>query len=155
MQQRVGSLQAELDNTTAQKLEAESISVGLAVDLTKARRNLQAESDELDILSATLGVVYDDLEVVWSKGTSSLVAHAIEITARVRQLERNALHVGVNESFVISRSYYGDSIDLEMMSHGFAPGYEVHELEEMEAAVAALSQDLADRIEDIILPCRG
>ena len=41
------------------------------------------------------------------------------------------------------------------MSHGFAPGYEIHELEEMEAVVAPLSQDLADRIEDVALPRRG
>ena len=47
-----------------QKLEVESISVALAVDLTEVRRNLQAESDELGILSAALGVVCDDLEVV-------------------------------------------------------------------------------------------
>jgi hypothetical protein len=66
------------------------------VDLAKVRRNLQAESDELGILSAALGVVYDDLEVVRSEGTSSLVAHAVEIMARVRQLERNALCVGFN-----------------------------------------------------------
>ena len=36
----------------------------LAMDLTKVRRNLQAESDELGNLSATLGVVCDDLKVV-------------------------------------------------------------------------------------------
>ena len=66
-----------------QKLEAESISAELAVDLAKVRRNLQAESDELSILSTTLGLVYNDLEVVWSKGTSSLVARAVEIRARV------------------------------------------------------------------------
>ena len=42
-----------------------------------------------------------------------------------------------------------------MMSHGFAPGYEVHELGEMEVAVAPLSQDLADRIEGIVLPRTG
>ena len=41
------------------------------------------------------------------------------------------------------------------MSHGYVPGYEVHELEEMEVAVAPLSQDLADRIEDVVLPQRG
>ena len=41
------------------------------------------------------------------------------------------------------------------MSHGYALGYEVHELEEMEIAVAPLSQDLADRIEGIVLPRRG
>ena len=41
------------------------------------------------------------------------------------------------------------------MSHGYTPSYEVHELEEMETAVAPLSQDLADRIESIVLPQRG
>ena len=56
----------------------------------------------------------------------------------VRQLERNSLHAGVNQSFMIARSHYGDSIDLETMSHGFVPGYEVHELEEMEVTVAPL-----------------
>ena len=114
--------------------------------------NLQAESDELGILSTTLRVVYGDLKVVQSEGTSLLVAHAVEITMRVRQLERNALCAEVNQSFMIARSHYGHSIDLEMMSHGFTPGYEVHELEEMEAAVAPLSQDLADKIESIVLP---
>ena len=138
-----------------QKLEAESVSTGMGMDLTEARRNLQAESDKLGILSAALGVVLDDLEVVRSEGTSSLVACAVEITARVRQLERNALHVRVNQVFMIAHSHYGDSIDLEMMSHGFMPGYEVHELEEMEAAVAPLSQDLADRIKSIVLPRWG
>ena len=42
------------------------------------------ESYELGILSAALEVVYDDLEVVRSEGTSSLMARAIEIMARVR-----------------------------------------------------------------------
>ena len=46
-------------------------------------------------------------------------------------------------------------MDLEAMSHGFAPGYEAHELEEMETAVAPLLQDLADKIEGIVLPRRG
>ena len=70
----------------------------------------------------------------------------------MRQLERNALHAEVNQAFAIAHSHYGDSIDLETMSLGFAPGYEAHELEEMEMAVAPLSQDLADRIEGIVLP---
>ena len=74
--------------------------------------------------------------------------------ARVRQLERNALRVGINLSYVIACSHYWDSIDLETMSHGYVPGYEVHELE-METVVAPLSQDLADRIEGIVLPQRG
>ena len=97
-------------------------------------------------------MICDDLEVVRSEGTSSLVARAVEITARVRQLERNALRAGFNQSFMIACSYYGDNIDLEVMSHFYAPGYEVHELEEMETVVAPLSQDLADRIEGIVLP---
>ena len=84
-------------------------------------------------------MVCDDLKVVRSEGTSSLVARAVEIIARVRQLERNALRVGVNQSFAIAHSHYGDNIDLKAMSHGYTPGYEVHELEEMEAAVAPLS----------------
>ena len=66
------------------------------MDLIEVRRNLQAESDELGILSAALGVVCDDLKVVRSEGTGSLVAHAIEVSARVHQLERNALRTGVN-----------------------------------------------------------
>ena len=41
------------------------------------------------------------------------------------------------------------------MGHGFIPSYEVHELEEMEMKVAPLSQDLADMIEDVVLPQRG
>ena len=45
------------------------------------RRNLEAESDELNILSTTLEVVYDGLEVVWSEGTSSLIALVVEIMA--------------------------------------------------------------------------
>ena len=69
------------------------------MDLAEVRRNLQVESDELGTLSATLRVVYNDLEVVRSDGTSSLVARAVKITAWVCQLERNALRIGVNQSF--------------------------------------------------------
>ena len=110
------------------------------------------ESDELGILSTTLRVVCDDLEVVRSELTSSLVAHAVEITAWVHQLERDALHARVNQSFMIASSHYGDNIDLEIMSLGFMPGYEDHELDEIETVVAPLSRNLADKIEDIVLP---
>ena len=41
------------------------------------------------------------------------------------------------------------------MSLGFAPSYDAHELDEIETAVAPLSRDLVDRIEDIVLPQRG
>ena len=71
-------------------------------------------------------MVYDDLEVVWSEGTSSLISHAIEIMARVRQVKRNGLRARVNQSFTIAHSHYGDIIDLEAISHGYAPSYEVH-----------------------------
>ena len=49
------------------------------------------ESDELNILKVALGVVYNDLQVVRAEGTSSLAARATDITARVRQLEKEAL----------------------------------------------------------------
>ena len=100
-------------------------------------------------------MVYDDLEVVRSEGTSSFAAHAVEITARVRQLERDALRTGVHQSFEIAHSHYGDIIDLETMSLGFAPGNTNAELDEIEAAVAPLSWDLTDKIEDTVLLQRG
>ena len=121
----------------------------------EVRRNLSADSDELGILSAALRVVCDDLEVVRLERTSSLVPRAIEITVQVRRLERNALRTGINQAFAITRSHYADSIDLETMSLGFAPGYEAHELDEIETAVAPLAQNLADKVEDIVLPRRG
>jgi len=66
------------------------------VDLAEVRRNLQVECDELGILTTGLEVVYDDLQVVRSEGTNSLTARAIEITARVQQLERSVLCARVN-----------------------------------------------------------
>ena len=80
------------------------------------------------------------------------MARAIEIMAQLRLLERSALRTRVNQSFMIACSLYGDGIDQEAMSHDYVPGYEVHELEEMETAVAPLSQDLTDKIEGIVLP---
>ena len=100
-------------------------------------------------------MVCDDLEVVRSEGTSSLAARAVDIMTRVRQLEREALRAGVTQAFAIAHSHYADSIDLETMSLGFAPGYEASELDGIETAVAPLAQDLADRVEDIVLPRRG
>ena len=100
-------------------------------------------------------MVYDDLEVVWLEGTSSLAARAIDITARVRQLEREALRSGITQTFTIAHSHYVDSIDLETMSLGFTPGYEASELDEIEKVVAPVAQNLADTVEDIVLPRRG
>ena len=84
-----------------------------------------------------------------------LVAHAVDITAWVRRLEREALCSRITQAFAIARSHYADSIDLETMSLGFVPGYEASELDEIEMAVAPLARDLADRVEDIVLPRRG
>jgi hypothetical protein len=41
------------------------------------------------------------------------------------------------------------------MSQGYAPGYEVKELEKIEDDMASLSQDLVNRIANIVLPWRG
>ena len=89
------------------------------------------------------------------EGTSSLVACAVDIMARVRQLEREALRSEITQAFAIARSNYTDSIDLETMSLGFAPGYEASELDEIEMAVAPLTWNLVDKVEDIFLLQRG
>ena len=89
------------------------------------------------------------------EGTSSLAAHAIDITARVRQLEKEALRSGITQAFAIARSHYDDNIDLEAMSLGFTPGYEPSELDEIEAVVTPLAETLASKIEDMVLPERG
>ena len=113
------------------------------------------ESNEHDLLCATVGVVFDDLEVAGSKGSSSLVAHAVDITAWVCQLEREVLHSGIAHAFTIARSHYADSIDLETMSLGFALGYEASELDEIEKVVAPVMRNLANKVEEIVLPHRG
>jgi hypothetical protein len=41
------------------------------------------------------------------------------------------------------------------MSQGYAPSYEVKELEKIEDDMASLSKDLANRIADTVLPQRG
>ena len=86
------------------------------------------------------------------EGTNSLVACAVGILAWVRQLEREALHARITQAFVVACSHYADSIDLEMMSLGFATRYKAFELEKIETVVAPLAWDLANRVEDIVLP---
>jgi len=154
-QQRIGSLQADLGTVVARRLEAKSVSAGLVTELAEAQRILQAESDEHDLLCAVVGVVFDDLEVARLEGTSSLAAHAVDITARVHQLEREALCSGITEAFAIACSHYVDSIDLETMSLGFMPSYEAFEPDEIEKEVAPIARKLANKVEDIVLPRRG
>ena len=138
----------------ARRLEAKSISVGLATELAKVRGILQAESDEHDLLHAAVGVVFDDLGVARPEETGSLTARAVDITVRVRQLEENAFHAGITEAFAIARSHYDQEIDLEIMSLGFTPGYEASELGEIEKAVTPIAWNLANRLKDIVLPPR-
>jgi hypothetical protein len=54
-------------------------------------------------------------------------------------LERDTFHAGINKSFMIARSHYGETISLEAMSLGYAPGYDEKELEELEEAIVPLS----------------
>ena len=135
-------------------MEAESISARLGTELAEVRGILQAESDEHDLLRAAVGVVFDDLGVARPEETGSLVARAIEIMARVRQLEKNAFHAEITQAFAVARSHYNQEVNLEAMSLGFAPGYENSELDEIEKAVTPIAQNLADRLKGIVLPSR-
>jgi len=146
---------ADLGTAVARRLEAESISAGLVMELTETRGILQAESDEHDLLCAAIGVVFDDLGVARLEGTSSIMASAVDITAWVHQLEEDAFHIRITQAFTVAHSHYAESIDLETMSLGFTPGYEASELDEIEMAVTPIAWNLANRIKDIVLPRRG
>ena len=113
------------------------------------------KSDKLDVLKVALGIIYDDLQVVQAEGTSSLMARAIDITAWVCQLEKEALRSGITQAFAIACSHYDESINLEAMSLGYALGYEASELDEIEAAAAPLAETLVSKIEDMVLPRMG
>ena len=138
----------------AQRLEAESISAGLGMELTEVWRILQAESNEHDLLRAAIGVVFDDLGVARPEETGSLATCAVDITTRVRQLEENAFHAEITQAFAVARSHYDQEVNLEAMCLGFAPSYENYELDEIEKAVTPIAWNLADRLKDIVLPPR-
>ena len=97
-------------------------------------------------------MVFDDLGVARPEETGSLAAHAVDIMARVRQLEENTFHAGITQAFAIARSHYDQEVNLEAMSLGFAPGYENSELDEIEKAVTPIVQNLANMLKDIVLP---
>ena len=99
-------------------------------------------------------MVFDDLAVARPEETSSLAAHAMDIMAWVGQLEENAFHAGITQAFVVARSHYDREINLEVMSQGFAPVYEDPELDEIEKAVTPITQNLANRLKDMVLPSR-
>ena len=71
------------------------------------------------------------------------------------QEEKEAFCLGVIQAFAISHSHYADNINLRAMSLGFTPGYELSELDEIEAVVTPLAESLASKIEDMVLPRRG
>ena len=89
------------------------------------------------------------------EGTSSLTARAADITARVRQLKKEALRLGITQAFAIACSHYDDNIDFEAMSLSFMPGYEPSELDDIEVTVTPFAETLASKIEDMVLPERG
>ena len=119
--QVVDSLRVDLGATVNQRLDAESVAARLDKELAEVRGILQTESDEHDLLQATVGVVIDALRVVQPMETSSLAARAVGITARVGQLEEDAFHAGITQAFAVARSHYDREINLEVMSQGFAP----------------------------------
>ena len=102
-----------------------------------------------------MGGVYDDLQVVQAEGTSSLMAYAAGITARVCQQEKEALRSRITQTFTVARSHYDDNIDFKAMSLGFAPGYENSYLDAIEATVTPFAETLVSGIEDMVLPDRG
>ena len=93
--------------------------------------------------------------MVQEEGTSSLTARATDITLRVCQLEKEALHLGITQAFAVARSHYDDNIDFEATSLGFTPGYEPSKLDNIEATVTPFAETLASKIEDIVLLERG
>ena len=113
---------------------------------------LQAESDQRDLLRATIMVVCDDLQVAQGEGIGSLPIHATGITTRVGQLEEDVFHAGITQAFTIARSHYDQEINLEVMSQGFTPVYEDPELDEIEKAVTPLARNLVNRLKETVLP---
>ena len=82
------------------------------------------------------------------------MTHAASITTRVGQLEESAFCLGITQAFAVAHSHYAQEINLEVMSHGFAPVYDDDELDEMEKAVAPLARNLANRLKEEVLPSR-
>ena len=70
------------------------------------------------------------------------------------QLEEDAFHAGITQAFVVAYSHYDREINLEVMSLGFAPGYEDSEPDKIEKAVTPLAWNLGNRLKDMVLPLR-
>ena len=141
-----------LGDAVNRRLSAENASIKLEKEATYARRALQVESDEHDLLQAAVGVVLNALNVTEPVETSPLAAHVGGITARVGQLEESAFHAGITQAFTIAHAHYEKEINLKVMSEGFPPTYEDDELEAIEKVVAPLAKNLADSLKEMVLP---
>ena len=91
----VRSLRAELGDAVKGRLSAENVSTKLEKEAAYTRRALQVESDEHDLLQATVGVVLNALNVTEPVETSPLAARVTGITAQVGQLEESAFHARI------------------------------------------------------------
>ena len=99
-----------------EKLEQEVLqSRRLERELSEVKANFVKEADEHDALWVADGLVFDDLGVASEQERSSLTARAISITNWAHEMAKQALHLGVQQLFVIARSHY-ENIDLQMMS---------------------------------------
>ena len=79
---------------------------------------------------------------------------AVDIMARVCQLEENAFHAGITQAFAVARSHYDREINLEVMSQGFTPSCEDPELDDIEKAVTSIAWNLVNRLKGMVLPPR-
>ena len=91
----VRSLWAELGDAVNRRLSAENVSIKLEKEAAYARRALQVESDEHDLLQAAVGVVLNALNVTEPVETSPLATRVTGIMARVGQLEESAFHARI------------------------------------------------------------
>lgn len=106
------------------------------------------------ILSSVITLACDELQVAQPAAANMLVARTDQIPYRVCELKRDILYGGVNQVFAITHSHYVN-INLEALSLGYLDNYSNAELDALEAIVVPLSQDLSDRIEDLVFPHGG
>ena len=102
-------------------------------------------------MRAAVGLVFDDLGVAPAVERSSLAVRVTQIPDQARALARKALYTGVHRAFAIAYSHY-INIDLLVISEGFAPGYTNAELDKIKKEAAPPARDLAEKVEEEILP---
>jgi hypothetical protein len=122
------------------KLEKELVARHLLEkELGETKTTLLKESDEHDTLRIAVGLVLNDFGMTSEVGTSSFAVQVVDLTDQAGGMAKQALHLGVQRPFTISHSHY-ENIDLQVMSQGFAPGYDGAELDEIEEEVAPLDR---------------